>query len=131
MSVIYGLDVKSADEDVHHILIFIFSPTANVLNTFFLWQYIVDSEAVLVIICKYLLPGAHVVDLFPFRMSIQLHSHAFVFFLLTQRVYPVKHIPKWAPFAGFHREADAARKLMDRTVDRPYNHVKKEMVGLH
>jgi hypothetical protein len=101
LSVIYGLDVKSADEDVHHILIFIFSPTANVLNTLFLWQYIVDSEAVLVIICKYLLPGAHVVDFFPFRMLIQLHSHAFVFFLLTQRVYLVKHIPNGRPLPDF------------------------------
>jgi len=35
------------------------------------------------------------------------------------------------PFAGFHREADAARKLMDRTADRPYNHVKKKMAQGH
>jgi len=86
LNVIYGLDVKSADED-----------------------YIVDAEATLVIACKYLLPGAHVVDFFPF----------------------LKHIPKWAPFAGFHREAEASRKLLDRMYARPYNHVKKEMAQGH
>ena len=117
------------DDDVHHIFVFLFSPTANALNTFLLWQYIVDAEATLVVASKYLLTGAHLVDFLPFRMSIQLQTYPFVFFLLTRCVYPVKHIPKWAPFAGFHREADAAREPVDRMFNRPYSHVKKEMVG--
>ncbi|KIM79189.1 hypothetical protein PILCRDRAFT_823775 [Piloderma croceum F 1598] len=86
LAVTYGLDIMSADDD-----------------------YIVDAEAALVIASKFLLPGAHIVDLFPF----------------------LKHIPKWAPFARFHREADAARQLMDRMVDRPYNHVKMELAQGH
>ena len=60
--------------------LFIFSSTANFLHTVhFFWQYIIDAEAVLVISGKYFLPGAHIVDFLPFRMSIRSHSYAFVF----------------------------------------------------
>jgi hypothetical protein len=40
------------------------------LNIPLLWQYMVDLEAALAIVCKYLLPGAHIIDFLPFRMAI-------------------------------------------------------------
>jgi hypothetical protein len=40
----------------------------------------------------------------------------------------VKYLPKWTPFVTFHQEADAGRRLIDRMMTQPLDHVKEEIV---
>ncbi|RDB17493.1 hypothetical protein Hypma_000997 [Hypsizygus marmoreus] len=41
----------------------------------------------------------------------------------------LRHIPTWAPFAGFKRRALEARQAVDKMMDIPFEMVKKEMIS--
>lgn len=41
----------------------------------------------------------------------------------------VKYVPDWFPGAGFKREAKRMRSDLYKATERPYQHVKNEIVG--
>jgi hypothetical protein len=43
----------------------------------------------------------------------------------------VKHIPTWFPGAGFKRNAIVWKAKMEEFVQKPYDYLKNNMVGVH
>jgi galactitol-specific phosphotransferase system IIC component len=70
-AIVYGLDVKSADEVscISPPLIYLLDNILAILPLF--RQYIVDAEAVNTMFGDAVTLGAHLVDFLPFRMSMQ------------------------------------------------------------
>ena len=57
----------------------------------------------------------------PDRTGVGLKSDSFL-------TAPVKYIPSWFPGAGFKRNAESWRSLMQEFVDIPFEFVKQNMV---
>jgi hypothetical protein len=70
-AIVYGLDVKSADEVscISPPLIYLLDNILAILPLF--RQYIVNAEAVITMFSDAVTLGAHLVDFLPFRMSMQ------------------------------------------------------------
>lgn len=46
----------------------------------------------------------------------------------VKQVFLVRHVPAWFPGAGFQREAQRCRALLQRLMDEPFALVKKNLV---
>ena len=71
--------------------------------------YISIAEELLSRIAEVGIPGAFLVDLFPF----------------------LKHVPSWFPGAGFQKKAARWKEIGHIMADKPFCHVQEQLVRVH
>ena len=118
MAVTYGLSVKTADSEV----ILFWNGCLCVMLRFS--QYITDAETTMEMIGEAVVPGAYMVDLIPACKSGPSSIHQGTHLIV------VKSLPRWLPFTSFHKMGDYGRQQIYNFVTRPFEHVKKELVGV-
>ena len=128
-AIVYGLKDKMVADKVdyflHHLIFY--KAWHSWVYFAFVWQYILEAEVVNKVTSDSVALGAHLVDFLPFRTPVLFISGMCHF---TDSITGlVKYLPKWIPFATFHREADAGRRLIDRMITRPFDHAIKEIVS--
>jgi hypothetical protein len=83
------------------------------------------SHRVIQLMTKLVLPGAALVNHFPFCAVFQFHPCRAG---SASRLFSVRHIPSWVPFLSYEPLARTIRKLSERMRNEPIDFVKNALV---
>lgn len=103
---------------------------AIILNTTYGYQpkgekdeFVALAERAMMGIASAARPGAHLVDMFPFRMFCSILINTSLYSL-----FPVDYLPQWFPGAGFKKEAAELRQVIDSLVESPWKFTHNNLV---